>query len=44
MMLQAMAQAELKDRYQTLIKNKDVNEIVKEASLKAALPPSQQET
>jgi hypothetical protein len=39
-MMQAMAQAELKDRYQNLIKHKDVNEIVKDASLKAALPPS----
>ena len=38
--MQAMAQAELKDRYQNLIKHKDVNEIVKDASLKAALPPS----
>lgn len=40
LMMHAMAQAELKDRYQNLIKHKDVNEIVKDASLKAALPPS----
>jgi hypothetical protein len=31
-MQQALVQAELKDRYQQLIKHKDINEILKDAA------------
>ena len=42
MMMQALAQAELKDRYQNLIKHRDINDILRDASEKAAaaLPPA----
>ena len=36
LMKQALAQAELKDRYKSLIKHKDINEILKDASQKIA--------
>ena len=40
LMMQALAQAELKERYQNLIKHRDISDILKDASQKAALPAS----
>ena len=43
-MMQALAQAELKDRYQSLIKHKDINDILRDASQKAAAAQGPSET
>jgi len=44
--MQALAQAELKDRYQNLIKHRDITDILRDASEKAAaaLPPTAETT
>lgn len=46
LMMQALAQAELKDRYQNLIKHRDITDILRDASEKAAaaLPPTAETT